>query len=288
VTGASKRVYLAGYDGSAESHAAVRVAARLADATDAELIAVNVYSGAVPAYWTGIEGVDLGRFAAELRAQAEEAVEALDLPGVGRKVVEADSPAHGLQDLAEAAGASLIAVGTTHRGALGRLAPGSVGMHLLHGAPCPVLVVPAESDDDAPRTVGVAYDDRDESRAALHFADELAQRLGARLVVLGARPVAMVPVGIAPVYPAEIVNEAERRFQEMLERVAAGTVVDAEARTLIGPAAKVLAEASQDVDLLVTGSRGYGAIAGVVLGSVSRHLVDHADCPVLVVPRPRA
>jgi nucleotide-binding universal stress UspA family protein len=42
---------------------------------------------------------------------------------------------------------------------------------------------------------------------------------------------------------------------------------------------------AEGVDLLVTGSRSYGPLAGALVGSVSRHLVDHAPCPVVIVPR---
>ena len=43
--------------------------------------------------------------------------------------------------------------------------------------------------------------------------------------------------------------------------------------------------ASEQVDLLVMGSRGLGPKRAVVLGSVSRKVVDRAACPVLVLPR---
>jgi nucleotide-binding universal stress UspA family protein len=54
-----------------------------------------------------------------------------------------------------------------------------------------------------------------------------------------------------------------------------------------GHAAAVLVEASRGADLLVVGSRGRGAFAGMVLGSVSRHCAENADCPVLIVRHPR-
>jgi nucleotide-binding universal stress UspA family protein len=50
-----------------------------------------------------------------------------------------------------------------------------------------------------------------------------------------------------------------------------------------GHAAPVLVEASTGADLLALGTRGHGAAAGILLGSVSEHCVTHAHCPVLVI-----
>jgi nucleotide-binding universal stress UspA family protein len=50
-----------------------------------------------------------------------------------------------------------------------------------------------------------------------------------------------------------------------------------------GPPALELLKAAQNADLLVVGSRGHGAFAGMLLGSVSEHCVAHSSCPVVVV-----
>ena len=52
-----------------------------------------------------------------------------------------------------------------------------------------------------------------------------------------------------------------------------------------GDPARELAYAADDLDLLVTGSRGYGPLRRLMLGSTSTKLVHEAPCPVLVLTR---
>jgi nucleotide-binding universal stress UspA family protein len=63
-----------------------------------------------------------------------------------------------------------------------------------------------------------------------------------------------------------------------------GQPVDVRVEVAQGPAAQVLLEAAAGAELLVVGSRGHGAFAGMLLGSVSQHCTQHAPCPVIVVP----
>jgi nucleotide-binding universal stress UspA family protein len=55
-------------------------------------------------------------------------------------------------------------------------------------------------------------------------------------------------------------------------------------RVVEGNPAQVLLAAATGADMLVVGSRGHGTFVGIVLGSVSQHCVQHAPCPVVVIP----
>lgn len=57
-------------------------------------------------------------------------------------------------------------------------------------------------------------------------------------------------------------------------------------RVAEGHPARLLADLSVGADLLVVGSRGHGGFTGLLLGSVSEHVVTHAPCPVVVVRHP--
>jgi len=64
-----------------------------------------------------------------------------------------------------------------------------------------------------------------------------------------------------------------------------GPPVPINTRVVQGHPAQVLLSAASGAHLLVLGSRGHGTFAGILLGSVSQHCVQHAPCPVVIVPR---
>jgi nucleotide-binding universal stress UspA family protein len=84
------------------------------------------------------------------------------------------------------------------------------------------------------------------------------------------------------------VSQAERIAEDAVERLGAGATagVEIESAAVEGPAAETLISAARDAELLVVGSRGHGGLVGFVLGSVSRKVVHHAPCPVVIIPHP--
>jgi nucleotide-binding universal stress UspA family protein len=279
--------YIAGYDGTDASRSAVVVAVELARAEDAEVLVAHAHPHAPPAHEPGAAGTAGHELPKDVR-RAAAMLDGLDVDGVSRRELIAGSPAKALHDLAVRERASMLCVGVTHHGRIGRLVEGSVGAKLLHGTPCPVLAVPRLESGLRGSTLGVAYDGGEESRRAVLAAERLARGLGGRLVLLATfepRVSTGAPFSTAWEVDPKLRESFQREMEDAADRMSRASGVDVAVRLLAGSAGPEILRASEDVDLLVTGSRSYGPARSVLLGSVSRHLIDHASCPVLVVPR---
>lgn len=140
------------------------------------------------------------------------------------------------------------------------------------------------------KQIVVGVDGSDSSRAALHWAYDEATHHGAILSVVSTwHPAAMpmaAPYGSLP--PEGYASQPEQSALDLLEKLVAALearkpAVDVRTAIAEGNPAEVLIERSKEADLVVVGSRGHGGFRGMLLGSVSQHLVGHADCPVVVV-----
>ena len=223
--------------------------------------------------------------ASEARTLAEDqlklAVE--EVPGadaVPRRTLAVHGPA--AQVLVEAArDAVLLVVGSRGHGALSRAVLGSVSSSVLHHASGTVAVVPATAEVDAPvRRVLVGIDHSAQSRGALRWAVDEA--------TLHDAPVVPVHVHQHVVTGEECVDLPDL---EQAERAALRTAaVEAgagdratEPEVVIGHPAAGLEALAAPADLLVVGSRGRGGFAGLLLGSTSTQLAQHARATVVVV-----
>jgi nucleotide-binding universal stress UspA family protein len=144
----------------------------------------------------------------------------------------------------------------------------------------------SETRPDAPRIV-VGVDGSEGSKNALRWAARLAGAIGARIdavaaweltSVYGWSALSAVPALYAPQ------PEIEKSLNETVDEVfGAQRPADLRVKALEGPAAKTLLAASEGALMIVVGSRGRGGFAGLLLGSVSAKVAEHAKCPVLVV-----
>jgi len=205
--------------------------------------------------------------------------------------VEKGSAAETLQALAESGEADLIVLGSTHHAHVGSVAPGSVAEHLLHGARCRLVIAPkgysqADHSEDRLRVAAVGFNGMAESFAALEEAAKLASKFGGSLRVIGVA----TPVPAAGAGPgAQTGAEAGPDFQTQLNHAVAELPPELRALPVYergDPVEKLLEAAEMGVDLLVLGSRGFGPVMRLLIGSVSSRVIREAACPVLVVPRP--
>ena len=146
-----------------------------------------------------------------------------------------------------------------------------------------------------PGTIVVGVDGSEASHEALRFAVAEARLRDARVVAVHVwafiPPTPIGDPGMMPMpagdYPGQLEAERAAAEAELAGALAAafpeGTPGEVEARLAEGDAAEALVDEAEGAELLVVGSRGRSGIASVLLGSVSRHVVSHAPCPVVVV-----
>jgi nucleotide-binding universal stress UspA family protein len=277
---------LVGVDGTDGGRDALAFARRLAVVTGARLRLANAFP-----YDDTHTRASNEAFRRALLEDAESVLAEADGWGAPRQAVADVSPPHALHELAEDTAASLVVVGSTCRGPVGRVLPGSTGERLLHGSPCPVAIVPHgyRSREHEIRVIGVGYDGSEESEAALASACELARHMGAGLRVIRVFDTSQIGTPALMSGPGyiSIPRDLERTQREQFEHRVAQQPIDIEIESVFvaGIPSKELPAQSESLDLLIMGSRGYGPLRAVLLGGVSHALVRKAACPVIILPR---
>jgi nucleotide-binding universal stress UspA family protein len=273
-----------GVDGREGGRDALHLASALARGGDGLIVAVGVYPHAHPLRG----GPAIPEVVMEEQMQAVLDRE-LENEGITAQtaVLGDTSPARGLHRVAEDRRADLLVVGSTHHGRLARVLAGDDAVAALHGSPCPVAVAPravATPEDGVLRRIGVGYDGHPESRHALALATALASDTGAHLEL---RSVVTAPRNGAPAatFDADEIarcrDDAETLLHEALEELE----VEASGDVVLGVAADELTDLSHRVDLMIVGSRGWGPVRRILVGSTAAALVRGAACPIVVVPR---
>ncbi len=285
--GAPSGRLLVGVDGREGGRDALSLTRVMATAIGAEVLAVTVIPyGPFPVSFVALEGEDLEGEAGVMFDQAREMLGDLRLQ---TKAFGGGSPAWVMSEYADRGEVDLIVVGSPHHGRLGRVFLGSVATSLLHGAACPVAVVPrgyAGRDHSLGiRLIAVAYDGTPESGIALRRAGTLAAQTGASLRLLTVvSPARASAIPGSPGYVPAVPPQPDKVLAEGIAAI--GGAVRVDGKRLDGrPAAALAGACGEDVDLIVVGSRGYGPGLRVLLGSVSTELSLISPCPVLVTQR---
>lgn len=133
----------------------------------------------------------------------------------------------------------------------------------------------------------VGYDDTTASMAAARWAAELAEDLGSDLRLVHAWTWPLVGQGMQGVPVLDAAgprNQASRLLDDAAERLAAHHPdLRVTAQLMAGTPREALEEISEEIALLVVGTRGLGAVLGALLGSVSRGILHDAGCPVAII-----
>ncbi|MCI1831683.1 MAG: universal stress protein [Bifidobacterium sp.] len=183
---------------------------------------------------------------------------------------------------------NLIVIGNRGKGGLAERLLGTTSSSLPAYAYCPVVVVPYTDDDgnlmhlnNTITRVAVGTDDSKWGIKALQIAADFADTWGARLDVIGA-----VPGTQGGNADEDAMNtymkELDARVTPLKE---AHPNLDVHKSVVPETAVNALTKASYDHDVVVVGSRGRGGFTGLLLGSTSQGLLQHAVGPVYVVPR---
>jgi len=274
---------LVGVDGRAGGRDGIALAVRLTD-PHGKLTLAHVHPGNLrPTHAISPALIREEREAAKTLLETERAAADVQAQLVG---IEALSPGRGLHEQAEAEDADLLVVGSCSHGALGRAMLGDDTRAALNGAPCAVAIAPVGYAEHPvpPARVGVAYNGSPESRRALDTARELAAQTGASVHAL--EVVSIPSIAYTGVIAPALGDGIDLMLRDANARMHG--LADAEGRAVYGLAGEELAAFGDEVDLLIVGSRSYGPLKRLVLGSTSDYLQRHARCALLVLPRAAA
>jgi nucleotide-binding universal stress UspA family protein len=215
-------------------------------------------------------------------------------PGA-RTVVESDSSVpRGLERVATREHRDLV-VGSSHRARHGQVRIARRTRQLLGELRCALALAPRSlcaAGLGQLSTIGVGYDGSPEAREAVRVAGQLASAAGARLRLRAVADDRLPYVWWAPTSGPGVQEVWDALFEpdvgslrEDAERAVRATGADATVEVRPGDPPEELIALSGDVDLLVIGSRRWGA-ARLLLGCTGEELMHDAPCSVMVVPRP--
>jgi nucleotide-binding universal stress UspA family protein len=284
---------LVGVDGSRESAAAVRWAAREAQLFGVPLTLMCVVTPVSVSWPVGPLQETISEFE---RQNAEQALkyareEALSISAAGTPIDVRAELQRGptLPALIDASKeAQMTIVGSRGMGTLKRLVMGSVSTGLIHHAHGPITVVHSRSgelpDTNLPILLGI--DGSPASEAATAVAFEEAARRG---VVLLAAHVWSVGYGV-PLEGADLRGYEQQAEETLAERLAGWQErypeVDVRRHVEFDEPAHWLVRKSRTTQLVVLGSHGRGGFTGMLLGSISSAVAQSVSVPLTVV-RPR-
>jgi nucleotide-binding universal stress UspA family protein len=284
------RKVLVGVDGTPSARDATVLACALAAGEDPDMVLAGAYTDPLLAFPPVLRrdlrvGQEVEQLLLDVRSQ---------LAPQARTHARADlTPARALCREVAREHADLLVIGSSRRLGAGQAGAGRTGRQALHGAACAVAIAAhgIHASPFALRRVVVGVDHSEEAAAALALASDVARAASARLiatVVVDDRlPATVAPAGMAiELAQWDELVDAHRSQSEQLAAQLEERHAGLESEIRVGEPAEELAGAADGADLLVIGSRRWGALARLAVGSTGEELVREAPCSLLLVPRP--
>jgi nucleotide-binding universal stress UspA family protein len=283
-----------GVNGLPEGEDALALGAALAEAAEAELMLVAVHPDLLVVLppdmdWTSLrhEARDTLRNARKRRAPGARMTLEHDVsvPRALRRVVRRDHR-------------DLLVLGSSRHAPNGHIRIGKRTRQLLGQFDCALAVAPRglhKRGEPTLRRIGVGYDGGPEAQAALGLAGSLAESAGATLCVTSVLDDRLPPIGWSSLgrgtlseYWGELLADEMDVLRQDLETATKLTRAPVEIDVQRGRPADRLLDLTHNLDLLVIGSRRWGPVSRLVLGSTGEAAMHDAACPVIAVPRPPA
>ena len=292
---APDRSIVVGVDDSGSSRLALSWAAREATRLGRPLHLIHAFvistAYAGSGVYTPLTNSEVARLTAAADGVLAKAVAGAKTMAQGVAVTSATHEGSAAAALVAASStADLVVVGARGLGPVRSALLGSVSTQVAMHADAPVVVVRDIEEAQGPREgITVGIDSHEHSKACLGFAFAQAASRGTSLDVVHAWSLDRTQ-GVKAVSDAMTADyEMEPRRQLLVAEALEGWTQkypDVEVRQSVvhAHAVSALVEHSAKAQLLVVGSRGRGGFAGLLLGSVSHGVLQHAACPVAVVP----
>ncbi|MDQ7838134.1 MAG: universal stress protein [Thermodesulfobacteriota bacterium] len=262
-------------DGSRYSEKALDGAVNIARKCGSSLYVLNVVELNPEFMSLAPEAVE--KMERDSRTLLEETKERVSQKGITCETVihEGEQPYEFIVSEAKRKKADLIVIGTHGRTGLKKLLMGSVAARVIGHAPCPVMVIPLRGSVGL-KNILVATDGSIYAEAAVKEAISIAaacdSKLSAVCVVKGQRP-------------TKYTSEAEK-IVERVVKGAAKSNIQAEGIVREGEPYEVIADLAREkkVDIIIMGRYGRTGLTKLLMGSVTKRVIGHASCAVLVIP----
>jgi universal stress protein E len=284
-------------DGSAQSEEAARFVAGLELSEDDEVTVLHVIGGAPPGRDEAAHQAALMEIKRKIAPRVlDSALQAMGpLPArVSTALVEGD-PDRGIIEAAEEAGADLVVMGPRGMKGIKLFLIGSTTMSVAMNSPISTLIVKPSAGEGGRMRVLLATDGSDYADNAAQALASMPLRGDTGIIVLSVLWTSYADIperfageiderakeAVAAMRSSEYL-EADRVFEKS-RRYLSRRFTDVEGVVKIGDPSDEILKASEEfsVDMIALGSRGLRGIRGM-LGSVSRNVLIHAQCPVLV------